>query len=246
MDRRWRSAGPATGFRRPCANGCGFGMAGARSPAATTCLWITRRITCWPGPREAAQASATLASHADGTTASDTPQHGGRLTPPGTSHRVGSHLPDARIPANNKTGNLHTGRSTSEMGMKAGSWNRPTGWTNVPVPSDPERPGRHCQWIPFLTGHCLSRRRITLRVPAGCPPPSVTFLLTGRRRAPASLERQRTTARHPAVVRRARAIKISVLRARDLGPAAQGSRYKASARAPVRILRSRWRAGRMR
>ena len=33
---RWRSAGPATGSPRPCANGCGCATANARSRAATT------------------------------------------------------------------------------------------------------------------------------------------------------------------------------------------------------------------
>src|SRR6478735_3743629 len=142
-------------------------MAGAPFPAAITIPWITKRTTCWLGPRVAAPASPIWASHAGGTTDSDTPRHGNRLTPPGTSHPAGSHLRDARIPANDRTGNSHTGLLTSAMRVTAGSRNRPTGLTWLPVPSDPERPIHHYPWIPFLTGHCSSRRRIG--APCSCP-----------------------------------------------------------------------------
>ena len=96
--------------------------------------------------------------------------HGGPLTPPGTSHPAGSHPRDAPIPANNRTGNHHTGRTTPATRAKTRSGNRPTGRTYLPVPPDPERPGHHYRWIPCLTGHCSSRRRIALHGPARCPP----------------------------------------------------------------------------
>lgn len=72
--------------------------------------------------------------------------------------------------------------------VKAGSWNRPTGRTYLLALSEPKRPGSHYPWIPFLTGHCSSRRRsgaqLAVRETASLPSSRPASTTVRRRRRP--------------------------------------------------------------
>ena len=104
---------PATGSRRPCGNGSGSATASARSRAAATRRWTTRQTTSWPGPTAAPPASPTWDSPAANTTTSNTDPPGPPPRPAKTNRRHGSHHPAGPTPANTRTGNHPTGRTSS-------------------------------------------------------------------------------------------------------------------------------------
>ena len=83
------------------------------SPAAATTPWTTRQTTSWPGPTEAPPASPTSDNPAPNTTASNTAQPGNPPPRAKTPHQAGSPQHDGTTPANNRTGNHPTYRSSS-------------------------------------------------------------------------------------------------------------------------------------
>ena len=165
--RRWKSGGPATASRRPCASGSGSATADARSRAATTRPWTTTPTTSWPGPTEAPPASPTSASPAANTTASNTIQPGHRPGPAKTNHPAGPHPPGGTIPASSRTGNHPTGHPASRPPRRSRTHSMDSGLPAYPgwdpdldLPPDPDRdpnlelpPAPFPDWHEFLSGH---------------------------------------------------------------------------------------------
>ena len=159
--RRWKSGGPATASRRPCANGSGSATAGARSRAATTRPWTTTPTTSWPGPTEAPPASPTSASPAANTTASNTIQPGHRAgaskdKPPGWTSPSGRYYPSEQQdwePPHWPPGITAT-ETVADTLMGSGLPAHP-GWApDLDLPPDPDRdPNLELPPAPFPDWH---------------------------------------------------------------------------------------------
>ena len=105
---------------KACANGSGCGTANARSLAAATSLWTTKRTTSSPGPTAEPQGSAISASHAAATTSSNTPRPGhpqrpAKDEPPGWTSPTGRHYQ-----SEHRLGTTHLASATGRSGIRRG------------------------------------------------------------------------------------------------------------------------------